>query len=153
MTNDGGDEGGAIYRDSGLGQPLIPHYYGDVVRRIFIAVSALLLVSSPFVSRDVPVVLGIGVAFALILALLAAITNPQKQWSMMANAVAALFGVLLAEVFALAAFSADAYVTFVIAEGFVIAFLFALYFSVKTVRAMIMDRLGKKPQFGEFHEE
>lgn len=153
MTNDGGDEGEAMYREDVLGAPLIPHYYGDIVRRIFIAAAGLLLILSPFLSRDIPAVLGIGVALALILALLAALTNPQKQFIMIANAVTSLFGILLTEVFALASFSAGAYVTFAISEGFVIAFLFALYFSVKTVRAMMMGRIGRKLNVGEFYTD
>lgn len=150
MSDDSGGEGEAISRNQDLGAPLIPHYYGDTVRRIFVGAAAGLLILSPFTASEVPAVLGVGVAFALILALLAAITNPQKQWSMIANAIASGIGVLLGEVFALASFSAKEYLAFLISEAFVIAFLFALYFSVKTVRAMILNRIGKKGVFGEF---
>lgn len=153
MTDDSGGEGEAISRSQELGAPLIPHYYGDTVRRIFVGAAAGLLILSPFAGNEMPGVLGIGVAFALMLALLAAITNPQKQWSMIANAVASGIGVILAEVFALASFSAQEYLAFLVSEAFVIAFLFALYFSVKTVRSMVMQRIGKKGAFGEFQTD
>lgn len=150
MTNDSGGDGGAMEGMYSLDYPSIPHYYGDTVRRIFLGGAVFLLFVSPFLGRDVPLVLGVGIAGALVLALLGAITNPQKKWSMIANAIAAAICIFVAEVFALASFSAEEYLVFMFSEIFAIAFLFALYFSVKTVRAMFMGRMGKKDTVGEF---
>jgi hypothetical protein len=120
----------------------IPHYYGDYVRQIFITVGAIMLVIAPFlVSRGAAGLVPFEIAGAIILVFLAAITTPKKQWVLMADAIAAAAGVLVFEILALGAYAAESWFAFIALEGVTIAFLFALYFSLKTVRNMILGQV------------
>lgn len=121
----------------------IPHYYGDYVRQIFMTIGAVMLIIAPFlVSRGAAGLVPFEIGGAIILVFLAALTNPKKQWVLMADAVVAAVGVLVFEVLALGAYAANSWLTFIALEAVTIAFLFALYFSLKTVRNMMLGQIG-----------
>lgn len=143
-------EGGAVSRPFFSMHLTVPHYYGDIVRRIFLAAAAILLVTSPFLASASALALPLALSAALILAGLAALTSPRKRWVMAVDAVIAGAGVVVAEIFAIAAWGASAIVAFLISEALAIAFLFALYYGVKTVRAMVLGQIGRDPSSGEF---
>lgn len=134
--------------------PRIAHYYGDYVRQIFMGCAAVMLVFSPFVSSDFPMALPFEIGGAIIIAILGALTNPTRQISMIANAIAAGVGVVVYELLALNAFYSGAMIAFVQREAIAIAFLFALYFSLKTFRNMQFRILGKRgDSLGELNQE
>lgn len=134
--------------------PRIPHYYGDYVRQIFMGCAAIMLVFSPFVSSDFPMALPFEIGGAIIIAILGALTNPTRQISMIANAMAAGVGVVVYELLALNAFYSGAMIAFIQREAIAIAFLFALYFSLKTFRNMQFRILGKRgDSLGELNQE
>ena len=58
--------------------PSLTHYYGDVVRVIILTIVALLLLSAPFYADDLKAELPFEVAGAVVLAGLAALTNPRS---------------------------------------------------------------------------
>ena len=153
MTDGHGQDGMGTSHAYEVAHPTVSHYYGDIVRRVFISAAVALLVVSPFFNDVVPMALPAGIFFAIILASLAAITNPRKQWVMVLDTVAAAIGLLVAQLFAIASFNAGSILGFFGFEAFAIAFLFALYFSVKTVRAMMLHQIGKKNTVVEFLEE
>ena len=134
--------------------PRIPHYYGDYVRQIFMGCAAIMLVFSPFVSSDFPMALPFEIGGAIIIAILGALTNPTRQISMIANAMAAGVGVVVYELLALNAFYSGAMIAFIQREAIAIAFLFALYFSLKTFRNMQFRILGKRgDRLGDLNQE
>jgi len=160
MSDGDGGEGGSgepnVYEESGPympslhAGPSIPHYYGDYVRQIFMLNAAVMLVFSPFLASAVPGTLIFEIGGAIVIAILGALTNPAKQISMLANAIAAGVGILTYELLALNAFSGGAMIGFIVREAVAVAFLFALYFSLKTLRNMIFHTIGKKGNVGEF---
>lgn len=133
--------------------PRIPHYYGDYVRQIFMGCAAIMLVFSPFVSSDFPMALPFEIGGAIVIAILGALTNPKRQISMIANAIAAGIGVVVYELLALNAFYAGQMIAFIEREAIAIAFLFALYFSLKTFRNMVFHMLGKQNTVGDLMKE
>ena len=133
--------------------PHIPHYYGDYVRQIFMLCGAVMLISSPFLSSALPAALPFEIGGALMVAILGALTNPAKQISMLADAIVAVVGVVTYELLALNAYSSGAMIAFLEREALAIAFLFALYFSVKTLRNMAFHTIGKKISIREFFRE
>ncbi len=161
--NDGGSDGGGE-PNVGEGEPYypylfpyrnkatIPHYYGDYVRVIFIMVGTFILVLAPFVSERAPQLLPAAIVGAVILVLLAGLTSPKKEWVLTLDAIVAGLGVVAFEFLALAAYNAEAWISFIMLQTIVISFLIAFYFSVKTVRAMLTGQIGKKPTFGEFNQ-
>src|SRR3989344_349702 len=77
--------------------PTIPHYYGDYVRQIFMLCGAAMLIFSPFLSTAFPAALPFEIGGAIIIAVLGALTNPVRQMSLLANAIAAGVGVVVYE--------------------------------------------------------
>lgn len=160
--SDGGDSDGGGEPNIGEGEPYypytlpyrniasVPHYYGDYVRSIFIVIGAFMLILAPFVSERAPQLLPIQVISAVVLVLLAGLTSPRKEWVLILDAIAAGLGVVFFEFLALAAYNASAWFSFIALEAVTVAFLIALYFSVKTIRAMQSGQIGKKSSFGDF---
>ena len=130
--------------------PHIPHYYGDYVRQIFMLCGAAMLIFSPFLAASIPGALPFEIGGAILVAILGALTNPARQLSMLADAVVACIGVITYELLALNAFYAGTLVAFVEREALAIGFLFAMYFSVKTLRNMAFHTIGKREKVGDF---
>lgn len=130
----------------------IPHYYGDSVRQIFVVVGAAMLLLAPFLINRAPALLPFEIGGAIALVCLAALTNPRKVWVLMADSLAAGIGVIVFESLAIAAYASGNWLAFIALEVVTIAFLYALYFSLKTVRSMIFGQVGKRETYGEFAE-
>jgi hypothetical protein len=122
----------------------IAHYYGDYVRQIFVVAGALMLIMAPFLVNRAPALLPFEIGGAIILVVLAALTNPAKVWVVMADALAAGVGIIVFESLAIAAYSSGNWLAFIALEVVTLAFLFALYFSLKTVRSMMFGLIGKQ---------
>ncbi len=147
MDNDGGD-----YVRSNPVWPAVPHYYGDTIRQLFIVNAGLILIGAPFYADSLRAELPFEILGALILAGLAALVNPHKKSFLFANAVAAGVGLLFYETWALSQYETSTWTQFVLRELIAIIFLFAFYFSVKTVRAFVLHQIGKSERVGEFDE-
>ncbi len=133
--------------------PAIPHYYGDYVRQIFMIAGAAMLVLAPFLINRAPELLPFEIGGAIALVCLAALTSPRKQWVMMADGAVAGIGVVVFESLALAAYASENWLAFVALEAVTIAFLFALYFSIKTLRSMMFGKVGRTDRIGDFVDE
>jgi hypothetical protein len=131
-------------------EPSVPHYYGDYVRQIFLLCGAIMLVFAPFLSKTAPGALPIEIGGALLVAILGALTNPMRQISMVANSIVAAVGVVTYELLAINAYYSGAMLAFIEREILALAFLFALYFSLKTLRNMMHRLIGKRTKFGDF---
>ena len=131
-------------------EPRIPHYYGDFVRKLFLFLAALILVIEPFLARSLPWILPFEIAGAVVLVFLAALTSPTKQMVMVANAFAAAIGMIGFEAIALYSFFSGSVPLFLAREIFAVMCLLALYFSVKTIRAMVLGIIGTRAVTGEF---
>jgi hypothetical protein len=135
----------------GLG-PSVPNYYGDYVRKIFFAAAATMLILSPFLDSEMQILLPLEIGGALAFAILGAMTSPMSRTSMLANSAAAIVGIIIYEGLALLAYAEEAYMVFIEREALAIAFLVALYFSLKTLRNMTTGRVGKRDTISEFIE-
>lgn len=134
--------------------PRLPHYYGDYVRRLFISAAALMLVLAPFLQGSLWLVtLPLDIIGALVLIILAALTHPKKELIMIANAAAAGIGLAASEVVALLAYGNGESLLFITREVLAFLFVLALYFSLKTLRAMRFQQVGKRELPGEFLED
>ncbi|MBL8158607.1 hypothetical protein JNK62_03695 [bacterium] len=163
MADDGDNVGGGepnVGEESGTNPTLPPpfkfmtpsimHYYGDYVRQIFVVTGAAMLLMAPFLINRAPALLPFVIGGAIVLVILAALTNPKKVWVVMADALAAGVGIVVFESLALAAYASGNWLAFVALEVVTIAFLFALYYSLKTVRTMLLGQIGRGPTYGEF---
>lgn len=130
--------------------PSVPHYYGDVVRIIFL-ISAVTVGALIPLSGSIAVGI-IGLPIVLVLVVLAGFTNPHSKSVMILDTVAAALGILVAEMYAITAYLSQSLYTFLIFEALSVLLLVALYFSAKNVRAAMMRKIGKIDGVGEFDD-
>lgn len=121
----------------------IPHYYGDVVRMLLLGTTVLMLVGAPFYADDLPSELPFIVAGAVAFVALAALTNPRNKMVMRLNAAVSGAGAVLFELWALGGYGTSEALAFVLREVPAVLLFFAFYFSLKTLRAMIMGMVGE----------
>jgi len=140
------------YSSSSYGSPYIEHYYGDIVRQLFLIAAVLILMSIPLYAELLPYALAVQTLVVVVVAIFAALTNPFKKWILVGDAVIAVLGLLAFEVAAISAYVEKMYLLFAAREALALVFLFALYFSVKTVCAMWLHQLGKRMRPSDLEE-
>ena len=127
----------------------ISHYYGDSVRQILLAAAALMLVGMPFYTDDLSVEMPFIVIAAVVLVIVAALTSPMKSAFISADVIVSGVGLIIFEIWAILGYGESTVLQFVLREALAILFLFALYFSSKTLRSMLLNQIGtrhsKKP--------
>ena len=124
---------------------LTRHYYGDLVRSLFMLAAIIMLVTLPFLVGKLPVPIYLSIFIIIVIGALAGLTNPLQKWVSILNATISLAGLSVFEYFAAKSYIGVKLGTlyFVTNQTLAIVFLFALYYSVKTIRAMY---LKEKPQ-------
>lgn len=124
---------------------LTRHYYGDAVRFLFMLAAIIMLVTLPFLSDKLPVPIYVSILVILLIGILAGITNPLQKWISVLNAVIAVGASSIFEYYAVKSLVAYQVTTlyFITNQVLAFVFLFALYYSIKTLRAMY---LKEKPQ-------
>lgn len=118
----------------------IPHYYGNNVRVIFV-ISAIVLIIAQSTGADLPLSTKGAVFGAIVLVILAGITNPAQGWIHWANEFMAMFGVLLFGTSAIDHYRAGLSVfdsSFAYIETLALLSLLALYFTTRTVRGFYL---------------
>ncbi|MBM3261381.1 hypothetical protein FJY93_03095 [Candidatus Kaiserbacteria bacterium] len=141
--------------DYGLGSTAsdttkIPHYYGNYVRMIFIAAAVLSAFSIPIWGDVLPIGTMPQIIGIVILVVLAGLTNPHGTTVLWVNAIVAGLGIILIENAAITLYSIDEVPIFLAREIIVLLLLVAMYFSIKTVRAMATHQIGHTMDVGEF---
>lgn len=117
---------------------LYPHYHGYAVRRLFIAAAVLMLVGlSTF--HDLPIFLSVSGIFVLIV--VAGFTDPNKVLSVVFDAFVSLFALTVFEFYAVLTAHSLGYTLFFHANQLLaLIFLFAFYYSIKTLRGLWFDK-------------
>lgn len=128
----------------------IPHYYGDYVRQLFVLAALLVVVAIPLWGDLLSVGTTAEIGGALLLVLLAGLTSPSGTIVMLCNVIVAGLGALVLESAAITNYSLQSSALFVAREVCAILLLFAFYFGVKTLRAMLSGKIGKWGNEGEF---
>jgi hypothetical protein len=131
----------------------VPHYYGDTVRSLLIATAVISALAIPLLGDLLPYGTTAQVACTIALVLLAGLTNPHGKIVSILNTTIAAVGAFLLESAAVTLYSNDLLLLFMAREAAALLLLFALYFSVKTVRAMFSGRIGKDEPIDEFDAE
>ncbi len=95
----------------------IPHYYGDVVRILFLVTAGVLLVALPAYPDLLPLLPTWQAVLAVVLVIFAALTNPLKRWALVADSVIAGILVIVIELIAIESYSSDTLFLFVLREA------------------------------------
>lgn len=133
------------------GQVKFPHYYGDTVRWLFMIAAIGMLLMLPAVNDIINIPAIVSVAGILILGFAAGFTNPKQLWDAGINTAISMIGFLLFET--VAVWTYQQHLNTVQAEWFFMAniglgllFLLALYFSVKTLRGLLLKDENSEPK-------
>lgn len=116
------------------------HYYGDLVRKFFLAGAIFMIVALPFMNSYIEVPLYISILAAITIGVIAGITNPAQKWAGILNFCIALAASFVFEYQAVIGYTNYSYLhrTFWANQLLAIIFLIALYYSTKTVRGMMV---------------
>ncbi len=116
----------------------LPHYYGNIVRRLFIAGGVIMLATIPSFKTLLPVPSFVSVFAILLVGLAAGITNPMQKWAMALNSIIASILFFVFEYRAITKYDDVSDTLFLITEVLAVIFFFAVYYSTKTVRALYL---------------
>ncbi len=124
--------------------PHVPHYHGDTIQILFLIGGIIILATLPFFKNLLQIGTGFLPVFVVLLVLGGAIVNPFQRWVVTIDLVISAVAVILFEYAAVVGFGHDNFFLSVTRQVIAIVFLFALYYSGRTLRAMIMHQIGKK---------
>lgn len=114
----------------------IPHYYGDTVRRFFLACGLVMLLTLPFVATRVPYGLVNAIALIVLLAIFSGVTNPRVKAIMVLDLSISAIGFIYYAYYAAIIYLQNSVNDILFWVDLVISvfFFFALYFATKSVR-------------------
>lgn len=116
----------------------IPHYHGDIVRRLFLAAGVITLISVALNNDFLLFSPAVTFVIALLFIFAAALTAPKQHWDEVFNVFVSLFGLAIFEFVAIVDYPHATFTWFLVRQGLAIIFAFALYFSAKTLRGAII---------------
>ncbi len=128
----------------------IPHYYGDYVRMLFVAAAVIAAVAIPVFGDLLPFSIFTQVAGIIVFVLLAGLTNPHSKTLFLVDAVISGTGALFLESIAISQYATTPFLLFAAREAGALVLLFAFYYSVKTLRAMMLGKIGRMERPSEF---
>ncbi|PJE76125.1 hypothetical protein COV04_01180 [Candidatus Uhrbacteria bacterium CG10_big_fil_rev_8_21_14_0_10_48_11] len=123
--------------------PPLFHYYGDAVRRLFVAAAIIITITTPIVSAFLTLPTFSAIIGALFLVIVAGLTNPSERWSSSLNLTVAVLGAALfqyrgiADYLAFTVNPAQVFM-FTVDEVLAVIFIIAVYYSSKTFRRMFV---------------
>lgn len=133
-----------------FGHESIAHYYGDMVRALFFLTVVLSFIAIPFWGHLLPFGNAFEIAGGIIFIALAGLTSPHAKFVMVVNAIASGVGAFLFEYAAVTFRAVDSTQLLLAREMGALALLGALYFSIKTLRAISQGTVGEMPWASEF---
>lgn len=115
------------------------HYYGDRVRQLFLVGGVIMLIGIPFFNDYLPVPAIISLSAALLVVIVAGLTNPLQRWVMFIDVPVSLIAALSFEYHAISRIGDIPWLLFGIDQILALLFFFALYFSTKTLRGILVS--------------
>ncbi len=118
----------------------IAHYHGDIVRILFLA-SALIMLAAQTTGTSLPFSTIQVVIFAVILVILAGVTNPAQAWIHYLNEVVAVFGAVRFGITAIEEYQGRQNLLdpqYLYVEVLALLFFIAVYFATKTIRGILL---------------
>lgn len=120
--------------------PRMMHYYGDIVRRLFLLGAAIMLLGFPFFNKEIDQSPMYSLMGMILLVMAAGITNPRQRWIVFLDTVFSAIAVFNFEYYAIKFWVPPApRAIFITDQLLAVIFLVALYYSVKTLRGMYVD--------------
>lgn len=113
------------------------HYYGKMVRRLFVAGAIIMAVTLPFFSDKIYEPLFLSILVIIAISIVAGFNSPRFYWSVLLDVLISLFASAAFEYYAVNAYKTFGPIDFFWTNQLLtIIFLVTLYFSIKTLREM-----------------
>lgn len=122
-------------RDTERNTRYLSHYYGNVVRRLFLAGGIIMLLSLAIYKHLLPMPTFFSVFIILVIGVVAGLTNPLKTWATTLNVVVSAVSFVVFEYHAVTYYENVRDPLFFITQLLALIFFVALYYSTKTLRA------------------
>jgi hypothetical protein len=119
------------------------HYYGDIVRRLFLAAGLIMIIGYAFFSGLIQVPIFISLFSVVLISLLAGFQNPANKSIIGINLVVSVVACVLFQDTAITNYLSDANRNtwfFIINEALAIIFFFCIYYSAKTFRSVFLKK-------------
>ncbi len=118
------------------------HYYGDVVRFCFLLSAAVMLISLPFLNNRLPIPVFFSLLAILAIGIFAGVTNPLQKSTAAINLAVSAIALVAFEYYAVKSYLMYSItdLLFIINQLLALIFLFATYYSTKTLRAKLLDK-------------
>ena len=115
------------------------HYYGDKVRIIYICMSVIMLVMSPFVQNRLPFPAFLSIFAVLFFTMIAGLISPRAKLIIILNFIVAIAAVIVFGMESISSYTNTFNDVFFIGNVFLaVASVFALYYSSKTLRGSML---------------
>lgn len=116
------------------------HYYGDIVRKLFLSSAIFIIIVLPFMVNYIEVPVYVSILAALFISVFAGITNPLQKWVVIFDFGIAFLGAFIFELAAINGYTTYSLThrTFWVNQIEAVIFIIALYYSTKTVRGMFL---------------
>ena len=122
----------------------INHYYGDIVRMLFIASGLIMIVSYPFFSSFIQAPIAFSIIGFVLLAILGGLINPKQKWIIFLDTLVSVIAFIIFEYAAvytylnLSPVQSAHVIFFWVNQLLSIIFFFAAYLSTKTLRGSML---------------
>jgi hypothetical protein len=130
--------------------PGIRHYYGNTIRSLFLVSALFSFVAIPIWGSLLPISIFVQILGGRVLVLLAGLMSPDSTLVMFASAIASGVGVIVVETVVIQAKADQSVGLFMLREIEVLMLLVAFYLGVKTVRSMMLGKVGDREPEHEF---
>ncbi len=118
------------------------HYYGDIVRQLFLSAAVIMLVGLPIFAGQLRLGIFAAVMGVLVIGLFAGMTSPKQKIIMITDVCIALIGSVVFEVTAVYSYRSNVFFQpyFFFNQVLALIFFVATYLAVKSARGMIINK-------------
>ena len=114
------------------------HYYGDLVRKLFLGGAIVMVITLPFLNTLLPFSIFTSLIVIIALSFVAGITTPLERWAPLLNEITSVISVLVFEYYAVLYYNEYGIsLIFIVNQVLALNFLTALYYSTKNLRGLI----------------
>lgn len=126
--------------DTRFVKKILPHYYGNVVRMLFMFAAIIMLTTLPIFNQHLGLPTIFSIISILILGLTAGLTNPLLFWDAWVNVFISCIGFIAVTAYAVKAYGQD--LPIFLLTNVILSFIFmlAVYLSVKTLRTFVLAK-------------
>ncbi len=119
------------------------HYYGDIVRVLFVTAGLIMLASYPFFSSFINLPVSVATLACIALAVFGGLMSPEQKWVMVSNTLISIAAFVIFQYSAVQAYMNQDLGTatfFWFNQTLSLIFFFAAYLSTKTFRGSLLEK-------------